>query len=68
MEISKKPSQLVSVRMFIIYTLTLISKIILHTFLFMFLKLLTRRICLTIKGYLIGNHFFYSHDLYINFD
>ena len=44
-----------------------ISIYILHNFIPTFLKLLTRRICLTIKASLVGDHFLYSHDLNVWF-
>ena len=40
-----------------------ISIHILHTLLYTFPLILTRRICLTIKASLVGNHFPNSHDL-----
>ena len=39
-----------------------ISMHILHTVLHIFLKVLTRRKCLTIKISLVGDHFLHSHD------
>ena len=42
---------------------TNISIHILHTIPYKFLLVLTRRICLTIKVSLVGDHFLYSHDL-----
>ena len=41
-----------------------ISLHICQTVLYTFPKVLTRRICLTIKASQIGDHFLYSHDLY----
>ena len=39
-----------------------ISMYILHTILFTFPKVLTRRIYFTIKSFLVGDHFLYSSD------
>ena len=44
-----------------------ISGHILHTVLYTFPKVLTRRICLTIKASQVGDHFLYSHDLNVCF-
>ena len=44
-----------------------ISMHILHTVLYTFLKVLTRRICLTIKASQVGDHFLYSHGLNVCF-
>ena len=41
-----------------------ISIHILHSLLYTFTIVLTRRICLTIKASLSGDHFLYSHGLY----
>ena len=38
---------------------------ILHFVLYTLPKLLTRRIFLTIKSFLVGDHFLYSHDLHV---
>ena len=35
--------------------------------LYTFPMLLSRRICITIKTFLVGDHFLYSHDLYVSF-
>ena len=35
--------------------------------LYTFPMLLSRRICITIKMFLVGYHFLYSHDLYVSF-
>ena len=40
---------------------------ILHNVLYTFLKVLIRRICLTIKSFLVGDNFLYSHDLNVWF-
>ena len=42
-----------------------ISMHILHTVLYTSPKELTRRIFLTIKRFLVGDHFLYSHDLHV---
>ena len=39
----------------------------LHAVLYTFPMLLRRRICLTIKMFLVGDHFLYSHELYVSF-
>ena len=44
-----------------------ISMHILHTVLYTFSYVLPRRICLTIKASLVGDHFFYSPDLSVRF-
>ena len=44
-----------------------ISMHILHTVLFTSLKVLTRRICLTIKSFFFGDHSLYSHNLNVWF-
>ena len=44
-----------------------ISGQILHTVLYTFPKVLTRRICLTIKASQVGDHFLYSHGLNVCF-
>ena len=44
-----------------------ISMHILHTVLYTSPKELTRRIFLTIKRFLVGDHFLYSHDLHVWF-
>ena len=44
-----------------------ISMHILHTVLYTFFNVLIRRICLTIKSFLVDNHFLYSHDLNVRF-
>ena len=40
-----------------------ISKHILHTALYTFPEVLTRRFCLLNKASFVGNHFLHSHDL-----
>ena len=40
-----------------------ISKVILHTVPQTFLKLLSRRICVTINSFFSADNFLYSHDL-----
>lgn len=35
--------------------------------LYIFPMLLKRRICVTIKTFLVGDHFLYSHDRYVSF-
>ena len=40
---------------------------ILHAVLYTFFKVLIRIICLTIKSFLNGDHFLYSHDLNVRF-
>mgnify|MGYP006963832109 CR=1 FL=1 len=40
-----------------------ISIVILHSLLFTFPLVLTRRICLMIKASYVGDHFLYSHGL-----
>ena len=56
----KWESMLIMKKLFTFYTLTLlhVSKYILHTLLYKFLLVLTRRIHLTIEASLVGNHFF----------
>ena len=44
-----------------------ISMYILHTVLFTSPKVLTRRICLTIKSFFFGDHSLYSHNLNVWF-
>ena len=46
---------------------TLSSVQISLTVLFTFLKVLTRRICVTIKSFFFNDHFLYSHDLNVRF-
>ena len=40
-----------------------LSILSLHSLLYTFHLVLTRRICLAIKASLVGDHFLYSHDL-----
>ena len=44
-----------------------ISMHILHTVLSTFPKVLARRICFTTKSFLVGDHFFYFHDVNVGF-
>ena len=44
-----------------------ISKHILHTALYTFPEVLTRRFCLLNKASFVGNHFLHSHDLNVWF-
>ena len=43
---------------------SIISIHILHTVLYTFTKVLTRRICLRSRFSLVGDHFLFSHDIY----
>ena len=43
-----------------------ISMHFIHDVLYTVPILLRRRICITIKTFLVGDHFLYSHDLYVS--
>ena len=59
----KWESMMIMKKLFTLYTLLHVLKYILHTLLYKFLLVLTRRIHLTIEASLVGNFFFNSHDL-----